>query len=200
MVVYSRVTSEPDYTEIITISEAKAHLRVSGSSDDSYITTLINVAGKLSESYSGLSFVSQERRIKLDTFPCDDGEIIVPYGPVQTIDEFTYIDSDGVSPSMVPNTAYRLASHSELARLESIHGWPSTETRFNAVTIEYTAGYNNVGGPELPMTIKQAMLLQIGAMYENRQDEVIGTTPATLTMSSRMLLDTVKVYWHAGQD
>lgn len=200
MVVYSRVTAEPDYTEIVSVAEAKTHLRVSGTSDDTYINTLIQVAGKLSESYTGLSFVTQERRIKLDKFPCDDGHIIVPYGPVQTIDTFQYIDSDADTQTLVLNTDFRVDIHSELTRLESIDGWPDTDTQFNAVTIEYTAGYNNVGGPALPMTIKQAMLLQIGAMYENRQDEVMGTTPATLTMSSKMLLDTVKVYWYAGQD
>jgi uncharacterized phiE125 gp8 family phage protein len=197
MVLYSKVTTAPNYLDVVTLTEAKQHLRVTGTSDDTYITTLISVAGSLCESYAGRSFTDQTREVRLDKFPCDSGEIILPYGPVQTVDEFSYIDTDDDDQLLVENTHFRLDVHSDLARLKPINGWPGADTVMNALIIEYTAGY--VTG-EIPAQIKQAMLMQIGTFFENRQDEITGTIVAGLSWSSKALLDTIKVYWYAGQD
>jgi len=201
MILYSRVIDIPD-SEPITLDEAKTHLEVTGTSKDNYITSLITTARRLCEAYCGLSFVSQERRIMLDRFPC--GEIIVPYGPVQSIDSFTYLKTDLTTGTLVLNTDFMLDNHSELARLfpledSELGDWPDTALRPNAVTIEYTAGYDDISYNPLPEQVKQAMLLQIGAMFENRQDEVVGVSSvARLSMDSKMMLDTIKVDWNAN--
>lgn len=195
MVIYSKVTEAPDYLDVVTLAEAKEHLRVSGTSDDAYITTLIKVTGSLCESYAGLSFTEQTRQVKLDKFPCDSGEIILPYGPVQSVDEFTYVDGNEDDQTLTENTDFNVDIHSQLARVKPVSGWPGAANVMNALTIEYTAGFENP-----PDQIKQAMLMQIGTFFENRQDEVTGTIVSSLSWSSKALLDTVKVYWDAGQD
>lgn len=197
MVKYSKVITGPQ-SEPITLAEAKAHLKVDGTAEDTYITTLIKVARRICETYSGLSFIDQERELKLDAFPCHFRIIEIPYGPVSEINDFTYIDSNGDEQTLVEGTDFTFDNHSALARVKTMDSWPSTSTDVvNAVTINYKAGYTD--SSTVPEEIKQAMLLQIGSLYENRQDEVSGSM-SMLSWNSKALLDTVKVYWYAGQD
>jgi uncharacterized phiE125 gp8 family phage protein len=201
MVVYSKVTSAPA-TEPIEPSEAKTHLRVTSSADDTYITTLIKVARQLCESYAQKSFITQTRTIKLDYFPSCDKPIYLPYGPVIAITAFTYTNDDAGTTSMVANTDYVLDTHSDIARVVPIDGWPTdvadtTETA-NAITITYTAGYGAAAA--VPEIIKQAILMQVGTLYENRQSEVVGVSSSMIHVGAQALLDTVKSYHNAWQD
>lgn len=216
MVIYSKVTEAPN-SEPVTLAEARKHLNIDEdyTDDDAYITALIKVARGLCETYSGRSFLTQVRQIKLDSFPCYssilnnnyffrkkryDG-IIVPYGPVQSIDFIKYVDVDGVEQTLSADD-YKADTHSDLARIfpsQAAGSWPSTSLDPNAITIEYTAGYDDVSGDYLPSEAKQAMLMQIGTLYENRQDEVIGTSVNGLCWNSKALLDNIKVYWNAEQ-
>ena len=190
MILYSRVTDAPA-EEPVTNDDAKLHLKVTDSTEDTYILNLIKTATKLCESDSGLSFITQERTVKLDYFPC---EIIIPYGPVVSIDTFTYVDSDGATQNMVENTDYYLDTSSELARIKPVDEWPTTKDKLNAVNIVYTAGYG--AAADVPEVIKQAILMQVASLYENRQDEVNGNM-FSLNWSSRRLLDSVRVDWYA---
>lgn len=201
MIVNSKVITQPE-SEPVTLDEAKAHLRVDGSDDDTYITTLIKVARQLCEAYSGLSFLTQSREIKLDRFPCAR-TIILPHGPVQSVDDFTYLDSNGDSVPLILNTDYRVDLHSDIPRVEYVSSWPllpwpQTNNQFNSVTIAYTAGYMNDDHDQLPEVIKQAVLMTVATLYENRQDEVIAATGNLINWTSQALLDTVKVYYNAN--
>lgn len=223
MIIYSRVIEAP-VIEPVTLDEAKdqLHIELDDHSQDDRITSLIKVARRLCESYTSLSFMTQQRQMKLDRFPWwrnmmpghpvdsrfiarwrrHDG-IIVPYGPVQNIDEINYIDPSGVV-QVLASSAYHADIHSDLARLFPVDSWPDTDINIpNAVTIKYTAGYDPISGgtEEFPEEAKQAMLMQIVSMEQNRQDEVVGGgAVAKLCWNSEKILDTIKVYWDANQD
>jgi|SRR6478609_1827951 len=211
MITYSKVIELSD-SEPVTLEEAKSHLEVQGTSKDDYITVLIKVARKACENYAGLSFITQTRRVTLDHFPgcghwqTSAKEIILPYGPVQSIESFTYAASDKTEQTINEgDDGYLLDDHSGLARVVPMSGgeigsWPSTAVRPNAVVIDYVCGYDSVSGDtDFPTEAIQAILLQVGTMFENRQDEVIGTTVTELNTNSRALLDNIKVYWNANQ-
>lgn len=201
MIVNSKVITQPT-SEPVTLDEAKTHLRVDGDDEDTYITSLIKVARIMCEAYSGLSFLTQTREIKLDYFPCARS-IEIPNGPVQSVDDFVYVDSDGNSVAMVDGTDYRVDLHSDIARVQAVSSWPTNVwptpgDQFNSVSIAYTAGYTNDDHDPLPEVIKQAILMQVGSLYENRQDEVVGSMGHMINVNSQMLLDTVKVYHNAN--
>lgn len=205
MIVYSRVTDQPEF-EPVSLIEAKTHLEYTGTAKDAYITSLIKSARRICEGYSGLSFVTQERSIKMDAFPIYKRYIEVPYGPVQSIDSFTYIHDDGHTVTLVEDTDFVLDTHSGVCRVYPIDSdgdvdlWPTdVKKKPNAIVLNYTAGYDEAVNEPLPEQIKQAMLMQIAAMFEQREDGRQGE--ATMVVwNSMSILDTVKVAWNAHQE
>lgn len=206
MIKYSKVIYEPQ-SEPVTPAEAKTHLRVTDDNDDAYITTLIKVARRMCERYAGVSFITQTRVVKLDNFPSCVEEIEIPYGPVLAISGndtaaptpnalgITYVDDDDATQTLTLNTDFRLDNHSAISRVYPVDSWPTdVDDRVHAVSITYTAGFTSV-----PEEVKQAILLQVGSMYENRQDESHGSMEM-LHWSSTALLDNIKVYYNAWQD
>ncbi len=194
MIIYSKVITQPE-SEPVTIAEAKQHLRVDGTDEDTYINMLIKVSRQMCESYSGLSFLTQQREIKLDRFPC--GNIYLPYGPVQSVDDFVYFDGDDVSQVMVVNDNYTLDLSYQPARIQRVESWPTVYSKMSSVVISYTAGYANDDHDPLPEVIKSAILLQLGTLYENRQNDIVGATVNAVNSNSEFLLDTIKVYYSA---
>ena len=47
-------------------------------------------------------------------------------------------------------------------------GWPDTYDRANAINIEFVCGYGD-DAEDVPASLRAAMLLHIGDLYENRQ-------------------------------
>lgn len=206
MIVYSRITDQPS-SEPVSLAEAKTHLEYTGTAKNAYIASLIKSARIMCEKYAGLSFMTQERRIKMDVFPTNHQPIIVPYGPVQTIDSFTYLNDDGGTTTLVSGTDFAIDSHSGMCRLYALEdgevdSWPTDIRKYpQAITIDYTAGYDEAINEPLPEQIRQAILLQVASMFENRQDEVAGSINMMnwnmISWNSLTLLDTVKVSWNA---
>lgn len=188
MIIYSKVTEAPE-SEPVTVDEAKAWCKVDGTDEDAIFTRLIKVARIMCESYAGLSFITQTRVVKLDRFTCRD--VILPYGPVTAVTEFAYKDGNGDTQTVAADT-YTLDTQSGLAKVRVTDTWPDTDRTLNNVEITYTAGSESA-----PEVAKQAILMQVATMYENRQDEVIGSSANVINYSSQMLLDTIKVYWNA---
>lgn len=188
MIIYSKVTGAPA-SEPVTLDEAKAWCKVDGTDEDAIFTRLIKVARIMCESYAGLSFITQTRVVKLDRFNCRD--VILPYGPVTAVTAFVYKDGNGDVQTVASDT-YILDTQSALAKVRVTDAWPDTDQTLNNVEITYTAG-----SASAPDVAKQAILMQVATMYENRQDEIVGASSNVINYSSQMLLDTIKVYWNA---
>lgn len=205
MITYSRVTEQPA-NEPVSLSDAKVHLEYTGTAKNAYITSLIKSARRICEGYAGLSFVTQTRQIKMDKFPYNALFISVPYGPVQSISSFTYLNDNGGTTTLVENTDFIADYDSGVCRLYAIgtdgdiDTWPTDlRDRPQVVTITYVSGYDETINEPLPEQIKQAILLQVAAMFENRQDEVPGSSNL-INWNSMAILDTVKVSWNANVD
>jgi uncharacterized phiE125 gp8 family phage protein len=206
MITYSRVTEQPA-NEPVSLSDAKVHLEYTGTAKNAYITSLIKSARRICEGYAGLSFVTQTRAIKMDVFP--SSAIIVPYGPVQSIDSFTYFNDDGGTTTLLEDVDYIVDYHSNVCRIYAIDddgeidSWPTdVRRRPQAISISYVAGFDEAVNEPLPELAKQAILLQVASMFENRQDEVAGSINMmnwnTINWNSLHLLDSIKVNWNAN--
>lgn len=185
-------TSAPA-AEPILIDEAKAHLRVSGSDDDSYITSLIKAARHKAEEMTNRQLISATWKAYLDEFPKAGKEIELMHCPAADVTGITYVDSNGDTQTW-DTAEWQKDVFSEPARIIPAYGcsWPSARKQLNSVAITFTAGYG-ASGSSVPEPIKQAMLLMIGHWYENREDVVIGRISTAVPMASKYLLETYKI-------
>lgn len=204
MIQYSIVTTQPD-SDPVTLAEAKTHLEYTGTSKNSYITSLITTATRLCEAYTGLSFVTQTRRVKLDYFPL--GYIELPYGPVQTVESFTYEKEDDTTVTLVEGTDFILDKHSRIARLfpigddGTIDTWPTDLKEIpHPITIDYNSGYDDVSGEMTPAQVKTAILMYVTKYFENRGDHQGKGFHDALPWECMHILDTIKVTWNANYE
>jgi uncharacterized phiE125 gp8 family phage protein len=156
-------------SEPLTTAEAKAHLRVDLSDDDTLIDGLIAAARAWAERFTRRAFVTQTWTLYADAFPGSNAAPIrLPKPPIQSVDSIIYVDSDGASQTW--NAAnYTLDSKSEPGRVLPAYNqvWPVTRSVPNAVAVQYIAGYG--GASAVPQAIKQAILLLVGHWYAHRE-------------------------------
>lgn len=176
-------------SEPIALAEAKAHLRVDVSDDDALISALIVAARQGAEHITGRALMPQTWELALDGFK---SEIYLQKPPLVSVTSVTYVDTAGVVQTL-GSSAYIVDDYSAPARMAPSYGscWPTTRLQANAVTIRYDAGYANAAA--VPQQIKQWMLLQVGAMYENRSSvETVGSI-VEMPFADR-LLDAYRVW------
>lgn len=173
--------------EPLSLAEARHHLRVDHSVDDAEISAMVTAARQSAESYTRRAFIEQTWKLTLDRFPC--WEIMLPRPRLQSIEEITYIDSQGAEQTLSPSL-YRAALLSEPGRLTPAYNqsWPSTREITDAVTIEFIAGYGSTAA-EVPAPIVQAIKLMLGLYYTNRSSVAIGTIAAEIPQSAQFLLN-----------
>src|SRR3972149_6244208 len=82
--------------EPITAAEAKAHMRITTSDDDTYIATLITVSRKMVENIINRALITQTWNYYLPYFPCEN-YIEIPFGNLASVTSLTYTDSANVS-------------------------------------------------------------------------------------------------------
>lgn len=179
-----RVVSPPA-EEPVSLEEAKTHLRVDGTDDDTYVGALITAAREYAEGYQQRALVTQELELTLDHWPLA-GEVELPRPPIQSVTSITYKRADGTTATLDPST-YLVDPPSGRLVLAYGASWPTADlTPLGAVTVSYVAGYG--GGAAVPAKVKQALLLIIGHWYANREDVITGTIAYRLPMAAEALL------------
>ena len=159
----------PPTAEPISLSEAKAHLRVDSDAEDSLINSLILSARQTAESYQSRALITQTWELTLDEFPRCPFELPLP--PLQSVDEISYTDSTGATHIVNP-LDYIVDAFAFRGRVTHAYGksWPSVILQpINGVKVTFTAGYGDTAA-DVPQMTRQAMLLLIGQWYENRSN------------------------------
>ena len=174
MNVQSSIVTQPSL-EPITLAEAKEQVRVSSTSLDAYITSLIVAARNTAEQFLGRSLVTQTRKIELSGF-CES--VYLPMGYVQSISSVKYLDTNGVEQTLA-STEYLLVNGTEgasyMQRAYNVT-WPTVRWQANAVRITYVAGYPAAGSPAnlregIPMAIKLAIRQLVQVYYDDLKAE-----------------------------
>ena len=177
-------------TPILTTAEAKAHLKVDVSDDDTLIDNLVSAATESCQIYTNRYFIDTVLTQYSDSF---NGISTLYKSPVASIASIKYYDSDD-SLQTWASSNYILDASLEPARVSlSVAGsLPTLSGRINAVECKYTVGYGTAS-TDVPQGIIQAVLLCVGNWYQNRQSVVTGTIATELPLSSQYLLDQYKV-------
>lgn len=165
---------------MITIAEAKQHLRVDHAHEDDLIQGLILAAYMSAERQTRRSLVQQDLTIVIDSLP--RGAIELSFAPVQELLSFDYTSPEGV-PLSIPVEDMRLDTRRLYPLLIPKSGeWPEVIKEPECVSFTIRTGY-----PKTPPDIRQAILLLIGHFYLNREAILIGKGQ-TLPMGADMLL------------
>jgi len=152
--------------EPITLSEAKEHLRVDFSDEDTYIGTLITTARKYCESYTNKVFITQSWRQNLDTFP---RVIKLKVSPVVSLTSLKYYDTNETQQTLTDNSDnFQKDFLSDCGSLHEglVNAWPSVGDTINAIEIITVCGYG--AASSVPAEIKHAIKLMVSHLYENR--------------------------------
>lgn len=156
--------------EPLSASEAKSHIRVDISDDDTLIGTYIKAARQDRENFTRRAFVSQTWDLYLDAFP-GSSVIELPKPPLQSVTHIKYTDEDG-NETEFSSDSYQVDIYSEPGRimLKSGYSWPSDTLQvMNGVQIRFVCGYGDAGS-DVPENFRRAIALIVGSLYENRED------------------------------
>lgn len=173
-------------TEPITLATARLHLRLDavGSPpshpDDALVTALIKTAREAVEAYTELTVAQTTYALALDEFPVNAIELGT--SPVNSITSITYTDTNGTSQTLNANQ-YIFDSYSNPAKIFPVTIWPQAKQIPNAIIVRFAAGYTDTLSPNdypIPSALKQAMLLYIGELYENREAINVGNLVTTI--------------------
>jgi uncharacterized phiE125 gp8 family phage protein len=180
-----KVTTQPSL-EVWTLSEVKNYLKVDTSADDTLITTLLQSAREVAERYLNQALITQTITEKLDRL--NKPIIYLSVSPVISVTSFQYADSQNTTQTY-NSSNYIVDNFEKPARLSLAYGktWPTLYGNINDVTIVYTAGYG-AAASNVPMQIRQAILMMVADAYDNREDYV-----KKLPTASEYLLDQYRV-------
>lgn len=177
---------------VIPVAEVLRHLKDEGADTNrqAEVLALLSAARAHAEHYCNKAFGSQTLELALDAFPA--GGIELPRGPATTIASVKYLDSTGAEQTLSP-TAYTLDDyHSQTHWLLPAYGaeWPTALDSPNAVKVRYVAGATT-----LPEAVRNALLLMVGHLDQNREAVAVGLSGAIeLPLGVKALLDTEKVW------
>ena len=169
--------------EPVSLAEAKTHLRLTDSAQDSEIAGLITAARSMCESYAGKVLITRTLAIFLDDWPGGregawwDGmregvastaahTLRLPVSPVSAIDGFFVHDDAGGARTLTQDADYRFDALG--GRLSLVHGVQGDVRAMNAYEIRVTAGYGD--STAVPAVYKQAIRQVMAHLYANRGD------------------------------
>lgn len=168
----------PGTLAVITLAQAKKQLRIEDSfaDENDLIQSYIDAAVVNCENFIGGHIIPGDLVLQLDKL---ENPVIFEAFPLKSITSVKYYDNDGTEQTLNASK-YALTKQSEkVFKLRFKEDLPTTEKRFDAVTITVACGFP---GDAIPKPIVQAIKLQLSDMYEIREDrkELMSTQAMSL--------------------
>ena len=162
--------------EPIELSEAKGHLRVTTTGEDTVIAFELTEARAYCEKQMHVQMITCAFNGYLDYFP-DEDYIEFPIYPMTGVVKVEYFAVDGTDYTEWASTNYVFDEFRKPPRLVLASGcsWPDTEDRPNAVKITFNAGFNTAA--DVPDTWIRTLKMVLLHMHEHRGDEGLVTLP-----------------------
>ena len=201
-------------TDYVTLAEAKQHLRVTASDDDSYIGGLISMALDACSNYLGYSVRKGTAKYGFDSFTgspalinpvnglnIPSGNYLRVNSRVLSLVSVSYVNSSQAVTAFAGSDWITAPDPmGNYSRNIFINTAPDSITDDTIkYIVEVTEGFNPVGTSAVdpdtifPMSIKHAALLLVGQYYDNRNAVVVGTIQAKISLGFEYLLDPYKI-------
>lgn len=197
--------------EVVTLQQAKAHMRIQHDSEDDKVQMAIDGAvsnidgpggwlGRALGEQTLQGFIDLgDREDETDGRQgygwrdCCRHAIRLPYPPLIEVTSIAYVDTAGASQTMSP-ADWQVINHGEWSSyVEPAYGkaWPALRHQPGAMTITWKAGYADGA---IPGAIRSGLLLHIGHLFENIEAVVTGTIASELPLSVQDLLEKHRVF------
>lgn len=163
---------------VISLEEAKEHLKVLASDDDALITSMVAAATAHidgPDGWLGRSIGVQTLEARFYLPNCS--VIRLPFKPVIGLVSVKYLDFNDVEQT-ADNADFQLYG-ADLGPVASQWPWEGGSMRREAGRVQYQAGYAVVPAP-----IRAAILLMVGDLYKFRQTSITGTIASEIPMST----------------
>lgn len=179
-------------SEPITIADVENQLRTDDLSEESVLIEGIFIPAirEKAEGITRRALVTQTETLSFNYFPSIIS-LIKP--PLVSVESIKYINTEGVETTLDP-LLYRVIKDKNNPEQPSFiipaygFNWPSVRDDFAVVEVNYTCGYT----PEnCPKAIKQWMLLNVGALYENREAVITSGKGGVVLDLSKTLADSL---------
>ncbi|MFM1815269.1 MAG: hypothetical protein RLZ98_1964 [Pseudomonadota bacterium] len=168
--------------EPLTLGEAKHHLRVDGSDDDSFIESLITTSRLHIEATLGIALITQGWKLTLDRWP---GQVVaLPLRPLKTVDAVRVFDGAGAA---VPVDASAYTVDIAAGRIFTDSVWPHPGRTHAGIELDFTAGFG-ASASDVPEPIRQALKLLVAHWYEHREAVTTGDRGARIPIGVSDLL------------
>ncbi|MEM8987910.1 MAG: phage head-tail connector protein [Pseudomonadota bacterium] len=157
----------PPAEEPLTLSDAKAHLRVDASDEDAYIADAVVAARRAVEARTGLTLITQTLTWTFDEFP-EGAVLALPAGPVQSVTAVRSYDADGVA-SVYGASNYTLDGGAQTPRVVRKAGavWPTPGRNALGGAVEFVAGFG--AAAVVPEDLVQAVRILTAHYFERRE-------------------------------
>lgn len=181
------ITDAAPAGEPISVTDARAYLRIDGEGDTDQLQAMISAARLEAEYEHGRELARKQWRLSMDRFvsryeACGyggrtyaigafmqlGGDGIALLDPLVSVDSFTYRKIDGSTVTLVKDVDFIVDTDKHPGAVYPAPGkqWPDADPwPSSAVQITFTAG---VTPDTCPATIKQGMLLLVTQWYEAR--------------------------------
>lgn len=185
-------TAAPSETPV-SLTEAKAHLRVDSDDENTLISALVQAATDHVDGYGGIlgrCLVTQTWRQDFDQF---SQKLYLPM-LAASVTSVVYVDDYGGSTTVGAANYELLNWHGgSYVRFIDDYPFPSGLAEAAAVRVTFTSGFG--AAADVPAAIKAAMLLMIGHWYANREAINVGNIVSELPLGAMSLLEP---YRHVG--
>lgn len=159
--------------EVLTLQQAKDHLRVTHSDEDDEIAAFLTAAQQFVERHTSRNLVLATFYLFRDRFPAGRQPQLLPLGQLADVIEITYLDSSGATVTVneaAIDSGYRVNTHQEPGSIQPNWGeiWPSQRIDTGSVRYKFTAGAATAAAAD--ETAVEAVRLMLGHFYENREE------------------------------
>ncbi|MEM1344696.1 MAG: hypothetical protein AAGI34_08980 [Pseudomonadota bacterium] len=166
-----RLTETTPATELsVALAQLRLHLRLpegfgADTAEDTLLSQYIAAATQRVERLTGLALVSRPFRYNVERYDACEG-IVLPIGPVETIDAFGLHGASGVL--LIMDGADLSLSQGETGQRVTLAGGRALPTIPEGAfaRVAFTAGFGTAA--DVPADLVQAVLLLAAAFYEGR--------------------------------
>lgn len=192
----SLVTAPAAEPWAFTDPQVSLALRLDGTFDQTYVTSVLKAARLYFERVTGLCLITQTWRATFDALPAGR-ELVLPRAPLQAADfAVTVLDDAGVSSTYAASNyalgGIGIAGTFGRVRIKTSATWPTLGDVPDALRVEFKAGF----GPaktDVPEDIRLGLLQLSAWWYEQRMPVNVGNIVNELPHSLNAILESHRV-------